>query len=870
MKRSKANRTAPEMRCEAAGIDDLPPPQIHEHLYPLPDTEWAVWRCWGLRSAGFPASEVLRLSAPECAVIADQLIDAEHDERQSRSAAIDAIQRELNTAPEADHRFLDKALKRLQKGKAPQLDRPGYYAKLAIEAVEKLHERRDALRDKFHQTYQKARPSVSEAIREIAGSSRFREAILWQNRSAYHSGLVAVLRRPAALTSHGSKHRQHEELIANYLQRYCVKNDTIGFFGPVGWAKVAPGAETIVARPGRKTLARRDVYFEGWCIDALAEVLSRDKTLLLGAAPRCAPYIHLDGRTIYQFSEPPIALSEAHAALVRACDGERPAREIARELLEAYPEEMRSEMHIYNILERMRMKRVISWAFDVPLQPHPELGFYRLIERIEDEGLRQRAFCALAELDAARRQVVSAAGDAEKLDHALENMEATFTRLTGLASSRAAGKMYAGRTLVYEDCLRDIEVDVGPQIISTLGPPLALLLTSARWLTYELASSYRILFWNIYERLVIEEGSSSVDAANFWTRIQQYLLTPKSQIVEDLLTSFHERWAKILEIPPEKPCLTYISERLRPLVREAFNAPGPGWESARYHSPDIMIAAESEEQIQRGDFNFVMGEIHVGINTLGLSFFLEQHPSPEDLFRAIELDLPAPRVVAVAPKHTQFATARTHVALVSPKDYRLEFALDSYRIPQSRTLPIGSLVIENCGDRLVARTRDRQVQFDLVEVLADALTGLISSRFKLLPSRRHSPRINFDRLVVARESWSFSASEISFAYHRDERERFLAARRWARLQRMPRFIFVKSPVEVKPVYIDLESPIYVDLLAKTVRRTVENDSADSVIVFVEMLPTHKQAWLPDAEGQRYTSEFRIVTVDQVGYGRPDS
>jgi hypothetical protein len=28
-----------------------------------------------------------------------------------------------------------------------------------------------------------------------------------------------------------------------------------------------------------------------------------------------------------------------------------------------------------------------------------------------------------------------------------------------------------------------------------------------------------------------------------------------------------------------------------------------------------------------------------------------------------------------------------------------------------------------------------------------------------------------------------------------------------------------------------------------------------------MLPEHNETWLPDAEGQRYTSELRIVAVD---------
>ena len=63
---------------------------------------------------------------------------------------------------------------------------------------------------------------------EIAADPRFAEAVVWQNRAGYHNAVVKV----TAGSGEGSKWRRREEVIANYWQRYCVKNDTIGFFGP--------------------------------------------------------------------------------------------------------------------------------------------------------------------------------------------------------------------------------------------------------------------------------------------------------------------------------------------------------------------------------------------------------------------------------------------------------------------------------------------------------------------------------------------------------------------------------------------------------------------------------------------------------------
>jgi hypothetical protein len=164
----------------------------------------------------------------------------------------------------------------------------------------------------------------------------------------------------------------------------------------------------------------------------------------------------------------------------------------------------------------------------------------------------------------------------------------------------------------------------------------------------------------------------------------------------------------------------------------------------------------------------------------------------------------------------------------------------------------------------VVKTRDGEHEFEIVEVLADVLTGQVLNGFKILRPAAHLPRVKIDRLIVSRESWVFPASEMAFAYEKSGAARFANARSWARAAHIPRFVFMKSPVEVKPVYVDLDSPIYVDLFAKIIRRTSDNKGGDERIAISEMLPRTDQTWLPDNEGRRYTSEFRIVAVDLTG------
>src|SRR5262249_43249568 len=147
------------------------------------------------------------------------------------------------------------------------------------------------------------------------------------------------------------------------------------------------------------------------------------------------------------------------------------------------------------------------------------------IERVDNLPERQAALEMLNHLEAARAAVAEAAGNAERLDQALEHLEETFTNLTGKTANRAAGKTYAGRTLIYEDCRRNVEVNLGPALVEELGRPLDLLLTSARWLTYHAAKLYQAAFEEAYQELARKANSPRVPFATFWSWIQPVLPT---------------------------------------------------------------------------------------------------------------------------------------------------------------------------------------------------------------------------------------------------------------------------------------------------------------------------------------------------------
>ncbi|HVG21072.1 MAG TPA: lantibiotic dehydratase [Blastocatellia bacterium] len=843
-----------------------------KHLVPLGKYEWGVWRWVGLRGAGFPADQVFKLSAPECARAADLLLDCEEELRGAKAEALKTLNEGLDALRAADEwenlerrAPLLKAARQLKGGKIPDAARLSGNSRHAVEKARDVEIKLDTALAEYVRAHEAATLDLSQKIIEVARCDRFREALLWQNRRAVHNGIDSLLRKASKVNPRGFRQRQNEELIANYLQRYCVKNDTIGFFGPVGWAGIDDCTDSITFEPRADLLARRNVYFEEWCIDAIARVLARNQEIEPWMPPRLMPYAYFDGESLCLAPRGPVKISAKEMAILKSCDGKRTAKQIARDLLRDMPGEIKREQEVYRLMKSLRTRGVLSWALEIPIEMYPEKILREMLNQIEECGLRQQAMAPLMELEAARDEVIGAAGDADRLDLALGRLESTFTRLTGLSSNRHEGEIYAGRTLVYEDCQRGLDLKIGPGVIDALSSPLSILLTSARWFTFEAANTLRKALEQIYNDFVSRSGSKTIEYLDFFHAARSFFGLGSASLAAAILPEFQKRWSEILSTPEGQRRVHYKSEELRPHILTKFDAPKAGWMFARYHSPDLMLTASDVTAIERGEYDFVLGELHMGNNTLSASLFLEQHPNPCELFEALETDQPEPRLVlGVSKQLAPGANARVNMALLSKNDFRLIFAPDSYGTTASKELPIGSLVVTARDGGLIVQTRDGQVQFDIIEFFGEYLSDMVADCFRLFPRAEHTPRVTIDRLVVCRESWRFTTDDLPFACEGNEADCFVGFRRWASTHGIPRFFFVRTPNERKPIYVDSDSPVYINMLVKAIRHSAQKTQegqGGNVVTLTEMLPAFDQLWLTDADGQKYTSEFRFVILD---------
>jgi hypothetical protein len=426
-----------------------------------------------------------------------------------------------------------------------------------------------------------------------------------------------------------------------------------------------------------------------------------------------------------------------------------------------------------------------------------------------------------------------------------------------MGAVRRGGRTYAGRTILFVDCRRDVEVVLGQDLIDQLAPPLSLLLTMVRWYTHQATTRLLGYFRGVYEKLRADGGSDRVPFPTFWKVAEGETLggnlvaeVAPSSVVRGVVDEFQARLMEVLALSADPRRVQHRAAELAPKVRATFAAPHSGGLPMRFHSPDILIAADGSEAIARGDYQFVVGETHAGTHTFCTPLFLELCPDAAELLRDRATDLPGFEVFPIM--------SRDRYLRVNPSSYGRDFHVETGDarswLPRDRVFAAADLVVESIGDQPFVRRSGDPRAFDLVTFLDYYMVRVLVSECRWVAPLPHTPRVTIDRLVIVREAWRFEAPELPFAHGDHGFPRFVEARRWAAKHAMPRFVFVKVPEERKPVYVDFESALCVEQLAHLFR------GASSAQV-TEMLPAVGQSWLTDAEGNRYVSELRMAAVD---------
>ncbi|MFG1744577.1 lantibiotic dehydratase [Micromonospora chalcea] len=732
------------------------------------------------------------------------------------------------------------------------------FAAPALAEAADRHLRGDGDAAEFAAAFDAAAADLGQTVYGIACDDAFRTALTWQNPAVLLA--VDAIRRDGPHAPRNLRRRHREEVVAKYWQRYCLKNDTVGFFGPICWTELGGSGPIATVRPGAALTRTRKVFLERWGLDALAEAFARGPGVRDWLPVRLGPHLSLRDRVLRRPHHPPQTLPAATAALLTLARRGPRVADLVAALLADPASGFRRAADVHAQLDDLAGRGVLRIGFDLPVDLTAEDALREQLAAIGDDTVRERVLGDLATVSDLRDAVAAADGP-DALAAAMSALDRRFVELTGREARQQPGEVYAGRTLCHLETVRDLDVRFGDALLARLAP-LEPLLLSARWLTAAIGQAYADALAALYRDLAAESATADVPVADLWFLAQAVVFgadPPAAAVTAEFLA----RWSTVLglaDADTDARELRFDAAALTERVAAAFPADAPGWAAARIHSPDVHVCAPDEAALLRGDFTVVLGELHVALAAFDTHFFAYGHPDPQRLRDGMRADLPGGRVRLLPPVDWPRHTARIAEWLHGPADAQLGF-VDAPGADPDRLVPITTLTVRPDDDGTLSAHADDGRRWPLLEVFAPLFDYQVFDTWKLAGNAGRTPRVTVDDLVLVRETWRTTVGETGLHTVKGERERYLAVRRWRLALGLPERIFVRVDTELKPSYVDLTSGVYTRLLC-TLLRGAHAKGGDGVgLTVTELLPGPDDAWLTDGAGRAYASELRLQIVD---------
>lgn len=702
--------------------------------------------------------------------------------------------------------------------------------------------------------------AVLERIREVIGGPFVHEAVLWQNRAGWHTGVARVVSGPIDMRA---KARSGHLLAIKYLQRYALKNETIGFFGPSCWFEIGdePGHATI--EPGSGLVAETEVYLERWALEVLAKALCAPPERRQNLCPTVGPFFGLHDGKLFVPTGDAIPLEPLHATLLEACDGMTPTSVIAERLAS---EGQGATKDVVGAVDELVGRGWLS--LDVPFRANmsPEAALSEWLDRVNDAELAKQGREALVALEQHREELGRVAGDPAATDEALGALERTFHELTGEDATRLDGAVYGGRQLVYSECSRDLSFRLGADFLARIGPALDLVLSAAHWFDHDAKGRFMAAVDGCYERVAARMQRDTVPMAMIHIELLQsglFVTDTTPAPVAETRRLFDEKLSSLLPLDEQRAEARFDSAALRAQWAELF--PELRGRAPQYICPDLLVMAEDAAAVSEGRYRMLLGEIHIGNTLAGGLAFTWTDPARERVERNLGADGVVERVFPVPPRDSLWGRSHRFSGFVSSAfDYAYPLAPGTILVEGQPRLAAGTLEVSRRDGELTAHTRDGGIEVTLIDLLGHLIGRIIGSSFSMYRTMARHPRIVIDDVILTRRRWRIPLDDTPAMGRRSTFDsRYAMLRRWQRERGLPDRAFYSVPGELKPSFVDFESLLLVDNFARGIRVAKDAHKGDVNMSLSEMLPDLCDVWLPDRAGGRYTSELRLCALPHV-------
>lgn len=778
-----------------------------------------------VRMAGFPVSWLLRLESTVAADSARRVVALERELAERRPRILDLLatcRRAADTGPEEGHAAASSVVRAVRRAeRLVRRLRPVPLEGLPAQWTAELLEWNDAAhrRERTIAAGTGAWPGeiaqAEEVLRGIAAAAEFQEAVFVNSPAA-----SARIRSYAA----GARSAKIRRLAIRYLQRFCVKVETGGFYGPINHGQLVPGSPDPVSLEARGDgrAGQRRTLLSYWTAQQIASAWARDERLtgLL---------------RLYRAARSDAGSDPApDPALLALATGEHTLESVARKLDVALDT-------LYAAVLDAQSRGWLWTGIRVPATVGDPLAALHAL--IDDSPLAVRAG-----LPGQLSMVGRLLSDFEQADlpgreRLLAEASKLIAELTGAQSTRGAGTFYADRFWYTEEAIGNLGPvtfgqPVAGDLASVLAPALEILASSA---VGEREAEYE----TVHQLLASAGGVIGAE---------QLLDMPDPEPGDTSVT-----WPGVQLTGAPQLALTPDDVRDLGLVRDDLDQ----W--PLFCAPDVMLVARDHEQLRGTDWQVVLSEAH--------------HICPPTQLPFAGFDPEPARVRAETWAAIQSLTGKARPLLQGinrqnkTRDYTpighdiIWFDWHGYE-PGTRGVRIGDCRVDEGPDGRPALRDAHGCQLALFPEYEDAYPDMRMLRAVALPGidkrpvrlSTMTPRITIGRLVYQRQRWDLTAGDLPhWQVPPGSFEEYLAAWRWKAEWKMPDQLFARLPGEEKPMFLDFCSPLSVDTFLRAA-------TGCDRLILDEMLPGFDQLWL-EIGGERYCCELRLTAFRDSG-GEP--
>jgi hypothetical protein len=794
-----------------------------------PQPRWKLVPHLLLRRAGFPFALLEALSCPQSAQAARGWCDAQQTAQSSRTALLtthfpEAVRQAANNADKKGLRALSRWRKKVGASRSGPVPAEVTFPPLLTEHAKWVHALEQAskaeaeLSAALEQELWRAR----EALRQSTQDVRVREALFLLSPDFYNTTQKERAKPPSPDPK--SDERSLERRLYAFLQRLSAKNETTSFFGPLTHGHVDPTVSSVAFSPETPSgVVRREAFASFWSVCALAKAATQDPDVRPHLPVRRIPASKVvEGQAVgpdgSKVPLPPEAVKVfgcvddvktvqglAHAAGLPGPDAEKAVGSLER------------TGFVRRDLEPLSTTPHPLQDLDAQLGALPATEKWRTVLAELSRTLRAFEEASLSERPAL-----------------LAKTETFFEQVTGKSARRGGGKMYADRTLLFEDCAGDLQpVRVAPAMADSIEAEVSVALA--------LFAEYGRLRYNAIRTVAAEVLISLGERTPYLT----FMKSLEESIASGALTP-HLADAKAFLRALESKVRERSDGAVARLTAEDVDAlcPNPTAPCGRFASPDVIAWRD------QGRLRWVLGEVHPYVFAWGSQG--QFAPDSQALQGAFSADLSP---WGGREKIATVLRRRRHKGLVTDAFPGTFVEVTGKALNDNgRRVAISDLWVQSSAQGPLLHSPKGPLTLYVGEDDHPHLRCFAPPLVEAPPIRfeGRTPRLEVNGVVVQRARWEIPESGLpAIAHARTAEALFLAVTQARVSMGLPRYLFMASASEPKPMCVDLESPF--------AQSHLQSWLSKGKLALVEMLPDPSGLWLERSSGF-YTSEWRIGMV----------